>query len=90
MVSLIGWIVTTSSSEDFVSTTLDEPSFVETTCANSGICEDDVAPEVLVLLVLVERCFLHLPEMASGGKGGLSYILYKIWGKGCSSSMIID
>ena len=47
------------SCEDFVSTTIDEIGFVETTCADSGICEDDVAPEVLIVLFSIEQCRLH-------------------------------
>ena len=54
MVSQIGWIVTTSSYEDSVSTTVDKPGFVETTCANSSIWEDDASLEVLIVLVSVE------------------------------------
>ena len=61
MVSVIGWIVTTGSYEDSVSITVDEPGFVETNCADSGICEDDVAPKVLIVLVSVERCHLCRP-----------------------------
>ena len=77
MVSLIGWIVTIGSCEDYVLTIVDEPGFVETTRDESGICDDDVAPEVLILLVLVERYRLCRPKMASGGKGGLSAILHE-------------
>ena len=54
MVTLIGWIVTTDNGDDFVSTTVDEIGFVETTCADSGIWEDDASPEVPIVLVLVE------------------------------------
>ena len=56
MVSQIGWIVTIGSYEDSISTTVEKPGFVETTCANSGIWEDDASPKVLMALVLVERC----------------------------------
>ena len=75
MVSLIGWIMTTGSCEYSVSTTIDELGFVETNQDDSGICEDDVTPEVLIVLVSVELCRLRRPEMASSDKGGLSAIL---------------
>ena len=54
MVSLIGWIVITSSCKESILTTTDEPRFVETTCVDSSISEDDVALEVLIVLVSVE------------------------------------
>ena len=82
--------MTTSSYEDFVSTIVDKPGFVETTCADSGIWEDDASPEVLMVLVSVERCRLHRPEEASGGKGGFNASLRKRRGNGFSSSTITD
>ena len=90
MVSLIGWIVTTCSYEDSVSTTVDEPGFVETNCGDFGICEYDASLEVLMVLVLVEWCRFRWPEVTFGVKGGLSAILCKRRGKGCSSSTTTD
>ena len=90
MVSLIGWIMTTGSCENSVSTTVDEPGFVETTCVDSGICEDDVAPEILIVLVLVERCLLRRPEVAFGGKDGFSVVLCERWEKGCYYSTLTN
>ena len=90
MVSLIGWIVTIGSCEDFNSKIVDEPGFVETTHNDSGICEDDFSPEVLIVLVSIEGCCLCRPEIAYGGKGGLNDILRERRGKGCSSSMMTN
>ena len=72
MVSLIGWIVTMGSYEDFVSTTVHEPGFFETIRDDSHICEDDVAPEVLIVLFSVEKCHLRRTGVNSGGKGGFN------------------
>ena len=81
MVSIIGWIMTTGSFEDSISTIVDEQGFVETTCVESGICEDDVTPEVLIVLVSVERCLRHRPEVAYSGKGGFNSSLRERRGK---------
>ena len=78
--------MTTGSCKDSILTTVDEPKFIETTRNDSSICEDDVAPEVLIVLVSVERCHLRRPEVTSGGKGGFNDILQERRGKGCSSS----
>ena len=77
MVSLIGWIMTTSSCEDSALITVDEPRFVETNCADSGIWEDDASLEVLMVLVSVERCRLHRPEVTFGGKGSFNASLHE-------------
>ena len=69
---------------------VDKLGCVETTQDNSGICDEDDAQEVLMVLDSVERGRLRRPEMASGGKGGLSAILRERRGKGCSSSMMTD
>ena len=90
MVSQIGWILTMGSYEDSVSTTIDKPKFVETTCANSGIWEYDASPEVLVVLVLVEWRRLHQPGLTSGGKDGFNANLRERRGKGFFYSMMID
>ena len=82
--------MTTGSCEDSNSKNLDEPRFVETTRDDSGICEDDVAPKVLIVLVLVEQCRLRRPEMVSDGKGGFSAIIRELRGKGCSYFTMID
>ena len=78
--------MTTGSFEDSISTTVDELVFVETTCVNSGIWEDDASPEVLMVLVLVERCRLRHTEVAFGGKGGFNASLHERRGKGFYSS----
>ena len=55
--------------------TVDKPTCVEMTRDKFGICDEDYAIEVLMVLVLVERGRLLRPKMASGGKGVLSVIL---------------
>ena len=82
MVSLIGWIVTTCSCEDSVSTIVEKPIFVEKTCSDSGICEYDSSPEVLMVLVSVEQCRLHRLEVTSGGKGGFNANFHERRGNG--------
>ena len=59
MVSLIGWIVTTGSCEDFVLIIVDEPEFIKMTRDDSIIWDEDVALEVLMVLVSVEQCRIH-------------------------------
>ena len=69
------------SCEDFVLTTVDEPGCVQTTLPNSGLWEDDVSPEVLVVLDLVECCRLCRLGVTSGGKGGFNANIRERWGK---------
>ena len=90
MVSLIGWIVTRASYEDSVLTTVYELGFVETTCANSSIQENDISPEVQILLDSTDHDRLCLPEVTSGGKDGFKDNLRERRGKGFCSSMITD
>ena len=78
------------SYEDSISTTLYKPGFVETTCADSGIWEDDASLEVLMVLVSIERCHLHHLEVTSSGKGGFNASLRERRGKGFSSSTMND
>ena len=75
MVSLIGCVVSTGSYEESISMTVDKPGCVETTWDDSGRCDEDDAPEVLMVLDSLERGHLRRLEMASSGKGGLSAIL---------------
>ena len=80
----------TGRCEDSISTTVDEPGFVETTCADYGICEDDASLEVLMVLVSIERCQLCQPEVTSGVKGCFNAILHERQGKGFYFSMMND
>ena len=72
MVSLIRWIVTKGSCEDSVSTTVDEPGCVETTCENSCLWENYVSPEVRAVLHSADFDRLRRPEVTSGSKGGFN------------------
>ena len=87
---MIGWIMTTSSYEDSVSTTVGKPGFLETTCAKSIIWEDDASPEVLMVLVSVDCDRLCLPEVTSSGKGSFKANLRKRRGIGIFYSTITD
>ena len=90
MVSLIGSIVTMDSFEDSVLTIVDEPVCVEKTSANSGLWENDVSPEVRIVLDSADRDRLRLPEVTSGGKGGFKANLHEKRGVGLFSFTITD
>ena len=89
MVSTIEWIVTTSSCEDSILTTVNEPRCVEIVWANSGL-KYDVFLEVRIVLDSANRDHLRLPEITFGGKGGFKFNLRERQGIGFFSSMIND
>ena len=88
-VSQIGWIVTTSSCEHSVLTTVNEPGCVEKIWANSGL-KDDVSPKVQIVLDSADRDRLRLPEVTSSGKGGFKGNLHERRGIRLCSSTITD
>ena len=89
MVSSIEWIMTKGSCEYSVLTIVDEPGCVETIWAKSGL-NDDVSPEVRIVLYLADCDRLHLPEVTSDGKGGFKANLRERRGVQLCSSMITN
>ena len=70
MVSVTEWIMNMDNYEGSVSTTVNELGCVEITWANSSLWENDVSPEVRIVLDSENRDRLRLPEVNSGNKDG--------------------
>ena len=89
IVLAIEWIMTIGSCEDSVLTTVDKPGYVEIIWAKSSL-NDDVSPEVWIVLDSADCDRLHLPEITSNGKGGFKANLREKRGVGFFSSTITD